>query len=383
MNKIISFTVFWTVFLVSLLSSCKGFDPYTSLSELRDSLRTASNDTISFYCIKEKYAVWIHEENEVDDNWGSNLQTLYYYNLETKERVQLFTTFKDSVNIFPSENQKGEISGIGKIGASNDSLAILINDFEGDILMLPINKRKPVSILCLGNAMVEDIEEKDVFSHYAVANGQYRVQERTDLPEDILNIFEYPYWLVQKSYLYATSGERISIEPEAQIIDIRGGGDPIQIPVKMLDNMDELKKELITKFAYSIKDVEQIANNSVKFDETFKSKIPPKELHYFALTVHSVKEVTDLDHKDSQGNYTKRLKVNGEDFAIYTNDNSFAKLNYPCRIIILAKVNDVQRVMENPFAAMLGGMLGGVAGVDPDIRFSFTKASLLYVADQD
>ena len=111
--------------------------------------------------------------------------------------------------------------------------------------------------------------------------------------------------------------------------------------------------------------------------------MPPKELHYFALTVHSVKEVTDLDHKDSQGNYTKRLKVNGEDFAIYTNDNSFAKLNYPCRIIILAKVNDVQRVMENPFAAMLGGMLGGVAGVDPDIRFSFTKASLLYVADQD
>ena len=72
MNKIISFTVFWIVFLVSLLSSCKGFDPYTSLSELRDSLRTASNDTISFYCIKEKYAVWIHEENEVDDNWGSN-----------------------------------------------------------------------------------------------------------------------------------------------------------------------------------------------------------------------------------------------------------------------------------------------------------------------
>ena len=176
MNKIIIFTVFWIVFLVSLLSSCKGFDPYTSLSELRDSLRTASNDTISFYCIKEKYAVWIHEENEVDDNWGSNLQTLYYYNLETKERVQIFTTFKDSVNIFPSENQKGEISGIGKIGASNDSLAILINDFEGDILMLPINKRKPVSILCLGNAMVEDIEEKDVFSHYAVANGQYRVQ---------------------------------------------------------------------------------------------------------------------------------------------------------------------------------------------------------------
>ena len=39
--------------------------------------------------------------------------------------------------------------------------------------------------------------------------------------------------------------------------------------------------------------------------------------------------------------------------------------------------------MGNPFAAMLGGMLGGVAGIDSDIRFSFTKASLLYAADQD
>ncbi len=381
MKKYISCAILVAVFFVSLLSSCKGFDPYTSLSELSDSLRTASNDSIAFYCIKEKYAVWIHEENEVDDNWGSKLQTLYYYNLETKERAKLFTTFKDSVNIFPSENQKGEISGIGKIGASNDSLAILINDFDGDILMLPISKRKPVSILRLGNVLVDDIEE-DVFLHYAVANGQYRVQERTDLPEDILNIFEHPDWLVQKSYLYATSGERISIEPEAQIIDIRGGGTPIQIPVKMLEDIDELKKELITKFAYSIEDVEQIANNSVKFDETFKSEISSKELHYFALTVHSIKEVKDLDRKDDQGNYGKRLKIDGENFAIYTNDRSFDKLNYPCRVIIQAKVRDVQRVMENPFAVMFGSMLGET-GVDTNIRFSFTKASLLYVADQD
>lgn len=149
MKKHISSAILVVVFLLSLLSSCKGFTSYTSLSELRDSLRTASNDSIAFYCIKEKYAVWIHEENEVDDNWGSKLQTLYYYNLETKERTKLFTTFKDSVNIFPSENPKGEILGIGKIGASNDSLAILINDFDGNILMLPISKRKPVSILYL------------------------------------------------------------------------------------------------------------------------------------------------------------------------------------------------------------------------------------------
>lgn len=382
MNKIISFTIFWTVFLVSLLSSCKGFDPYTSLSELRDSLRTASNDTISFYCIKEKYAVWIHEENEVDDNWGSNLQTLYYYNLETKERVQLFTTFKDSINIFPSENQKGEISGIGKIGASNDSLAILINDFEGDILMLPINKRKPVSILRLGNVLVDDIEKAENFSHFAVSDGQYYIEEWVKLPKELQHIGNEPFWNVKRTHIYTTSGEHVSTNPQAQIC-YGNGAEFIQVPVEMLDNMYELKKEMITKLAYSIEDVSQIANNSVKFDEIFKSEISSEELHYFALTVHSVKEVTDLDHKDSQGNYTKRLKVDGEEFAIYTNDNSFAKLNYPCRIIILAKVNDVQRVMGNPFAAMLGGMLGGVAGIDSDIRFSFTKASLLYAADQD
>ena len=368
------------MFLVSLLSSCKGSDPYTSLSELRDSLRTASNDTVSFYCIKEKYAVWIHKEKEVDDNWGSNLKTLYYYNLETKERVKLFTTFKDSINIFPSKNQKREILGIGKIGVSNDSLAILINDFEGDILMLPINKRKPVSMLRLGNAIVDNVEEEDVFSHYTVANGQYSVQERIELPEEI--ILDHPYWLVQKSYIYKTSGECISTNPEAQIVDIRGGGASIQIPVKILDDLDELKKEIITKFAHSIEDVEQIANNSVKFDKIFKSKLESEQLHYFALTVHSVKEVTDLDHKDNQGNYGKRLKIDGENFAIYTNDRSFDKLNYPCRIIIQAKVNDVQRVMENPFAVLFGSMLGET-GVDTNIRFSFTKAKLLYVADQD
>lgn len=68
MKKYISCAILVAVFFVSLLSSCKGFDPYTSLSELSDSLRMASNDSIAFYCIKEKYAVWIHEENEVDDN---------------------------------------------------------------------------------------------------------------------------------------------------------------------------------------------------------------------------------------------------------------------------------------------------------------------------
>lgn len=366
--------------LILFLSSCNSFNPYTSLSELRDSLKTASNDTLSFYCIKEKYAIWIHEEKEVDDNWGNNLQTLYYYNLETKERTKLFTTFKDSVQISPNQSTTSVVCGIGKIGASNDSLAILINDFEGDILMLPINKRKPVSILRLGNAIVDNVEE-DAFVHYAVTNGQYRVQERIELPEDILKILDHPYWLVQKSYIYNTLGECISTDPEAQIIDIRGGGTPIQVPVKMLDNLDELKKEMITKFAYSIEDVEQIANNSVKFDETFKSEIESEQLHYFALTVHSVKEVTDLDHRDSQGNYGKRLKIDGENFAIYSNDRGFDKLKYPCRVIIQAKVSDVQRIMENPYAAMLGGMLESVAGVDTDIRFSFTKASLLYVSD--
>ena len=78
MNRIIWYATLSILLLLSLFSSCKGTDPYTSLSELRDSLKTASNDTVSFYCIKEKYAVWIHEEKEVDDNWGNNLQTLYY-----------------------------------------------------------------------------------------------------------------------------------------------------------------------------------------------------------------------------------------------------------------------------------------------------------------
>lgn len=382
MNRIIWYATLSILLLLSLFSSCKGTDPYTSLSELRDSLKTASNDTVSFYCIKEKYAVWIHEEKEVDDNWGNNLQTLYYYNLETKERTKLFTTFKDSVNIIPGERKKECVWGLGQIGASNDSLAILINDFDGDILMLPIAKRQPVSILHLGNVAVDDIEEAERFSHFAFATGQYHVQEEIDLPEEILKILGTPDWIAKKTHIYTTSGEHVKTDPEAQIIDIRDGGETIQVPTKALDNMDELKKEIITKLAYSIEKVSQIANNSVEFDNMFKSKIESEQLHYFALTVHSVKEVADLDHRDNQGNYGKRLKVDGENFAIYTNDRKFAKLNYPCRIIIQAKVNDVQKIMDNPFAAMFGGMLGG-AGVDTNIRFSFTKASLLYAADQD
>lgn len=370
------------LWLVLTLCSCKtSHDPYVSLAQLQDSLKQGG-DSISFYCIKEKYAVWIHDEEEIDDTFGLPLQSLYYYDLGTKVRTKLFTTQRDSVYLLPDKSKSLMMWGIGAIASSNDSLALLINDFEGDILMIPTRKIDSVSVLVLGNHIIDLPENDDIpledlqaytFSSYEASEGEYYAMEYVEIPQTNQQGYDTS-WKVQKKLIYTTTGEYVRTHPQATIY-LGNGKEPFEIPVEMLDDQAEVKKEIIVHLAYHINDLYTLANNAIQFEETFNNSYTPDKLHYFALRVNAIQEIPDMDNRDSNGNYGKRLRVDGEDFSIYTTDRSFANLSYPCQIIIQAKVHDLEKRMNGFF-----GLFGGGLGLNTDARFSFTKAQLLYSA---
>lgn len=236
--------------LVLTLCSCKtSHDPYVSLAELQDSLKQGG-DSISFYCIKEKYAVWIHDEEEIDDTFGLPLQSLYYYDLGTKVRTKLFTTQRDSVYLLPNKSKSFMMWGIGAIASSNDSLALLINDFEGDILMIPTRKIDSVSVLVLGNHIIDLPENDDIpledlqaytFSSYEASEGEYYAMEYVEIPQTNQQGYDTS-WKVQKKLIYTTTGEYVRTHPQATIY-LGNGKEPFEIPVEMLDDQAEVKKK--------------------------------------------------------------------------------------------------------------------------------------------
>lgn len=388
----------------ALLTSCgdsKGAY-LKNLQQLRETL-AQSNDTVYGYSLEKHYAVWIHQQPKNDNIFheeGEGFQTLYYYDLKSKEQTKLFTVNEDTFHI---KNIGAPIilKDINFLTFSPDSSALLISDayrLWGDdgrrskVYMLPLGKKDILVELCYEEDINEDISF-DIKGGAHVGplprwNGNgYIAWKRTELPTFIDD--EKAWKFANQLYRYTTNGEEEPLElSDITISDnaycLNEDGIYTELSSQILNNPDELRREYVLANKYRIEDLFKIAKNEILFDNTFGTS-EDKKVCYFELTLRKV-----LQSRDNPKNYI----VKGDGFHFVTNEKLFTQFEYPRQVIIQAHAADRERAIRelqsNPFAAYLMGGLMGIASMTPngsaaladmnemDERFVLSYVELLY-----
>lgn len=392
----------------ALLTSCgDSKEAYQkSLQQLRETL-AQSNDTVYGYSLEKHFAVWIHQQSKNDNIYyeeGEGYQTLYYYDLKSKEQTELFTVNEDTFHI-KNIGAKIILKDINFLTFSPDSSALLISDayrLWGDdgrrskVYMLPLAKKDTLVELCYEEEMNEDIsfDIKDGAHVGPLSrwNGNgFIAWKRTKLPNFINNENAWDY--ANQLYRYTTNGEEeplvlgnilgnITISDNAYCLN--EDGSYTELSRHILNNADELRREYVLANKYRIEDMFKIAKNEILFDNIFGTS-EDKKVCYFELTLKKV-----LQSRDNPKNYI----VKGDGFNFVTSEKLFTQFEYPRQVIIQAHAVDRDRFLRelqsNPFASYLMGCLMGIASMtidgsaaladmnEIDERFMLSNIELLY-----
>lgn len=322
-----------------VFTGCKNEgDMLQTLNDLKKDL-AQTNDTLIGYSLKGDYALWIHEDepvDEKDDEPNPGMQTLYKCTLSDGERTKLFTTNKDSIKVLIYGDKHVTIDRITDWKFTPDSLALIIEDgWNGRFYftyMMHLNKDFK-GVYDMG---MDGIPEK-------INCDSIPVYVTKDLIDTKVNN-EDVSWMYTREYIISSDGDKKIPNDSVTIysaIATSGLDAAVKVKTSSHDTREDIKNKFFEEIAIKTSTLKELAKNQVKFERIFDGIRRTFDFN--------VKSLAYYDRYNGEKIYKLEVDDEWSSFTVETIDPNAAYLNIPARVIIQAYVKFHRNMFTDEF----------------------------------